>query len=167
MKPEYLPAVSNHVLVAGLGTGLVTLILALLIRSRPAQIVGLAVVLLSAGAAYPVLLLGQEGYRSAREVSDDSGKERLDTQMEQAEKLAVLYCCLSIVALAALILPKYKPGAALPLAIATVVMGSASTGAGVWIAMTGGQFGHPEFRGSPELEDEVPDLTDDPPHHEH
>lgn len=167
MTPEYLHAVSNHILVVGLGIALFALLLSLLMGSRPAQVVGLAAVLLTSGAAYPVLRFGQEGYRNVRKIADDAGQDWLDTHMERAESWVVLYYGLSALALTALVLPKYKPGAALPLAIATLALGSVSIGAGAWIASAGGQVRHPEFRSSPELEDEAPDLSDDPPLHEH
>lgn len=85
MKPEYLHAVSNHVLVIGVGLGIFALILALYLRSRQAQIVALAVILLSSAAAYPVLFLGQQAYKSVRGMADEPGQGWLDTHMERAE----------------------------------------------------------------------------------
>ena len=167
MKPEYLHTVSNHLLVVGLGVGIISLLLSLLMRSRSAQIVGLAAILLTSGAAYPVLRFGQEGYRNVRKVADDAGQDWLDTHMERAEKSVALYYVLSGVALAALILPRFKPQSAIPLAIFTLVLGSATLATGVWISAAGGQVRHPEFRISSELDENAPDLTDDPPPHQH
>lgn len=105
MKPEYLHAISNHVLVIGVALGIFALVLALLLKSRQAQIVALAVVLVSSAAAYPVLFLGQQAYKSVRGIADEPGQDWLDVHMERAESTIYIYYALMLVAGAALAVP--------------------------------------------------------------
>lgn len=149
MKPEYLHAISNHVLVIGVGLGIFALILALLLKSRQAQIVALAVVLVSSAAAYPVLFLGQQAYKSVRGIADEPGQSWLDAHMERAESTIYIYYALMVVAGAALAVPKWKPKTAVPLALATLALAAASMGVGGWISYAGGRVRHPEFRDGP------------------
>ncbi len=149
MKPEYLHAISNHVLVIGVGLGVFSLVLALFLKSRQAQIVALAVVLVSSAAAYPVLSLGQQAYKSVRGIADDPGQGWLDIHMERAESTIYIYYALMLVAGAALAVPKWKPKTAVPLALATLALAAASMGVGGWISYAGGRVRHPEFRDGP------------------
>ena len=146
MKPENLHAISNHVLVIGVGLGIFALILALFLKSRPAQIVALAVVLVSSAAAYPVLFLGQQAYKSVRGIADEPGQQWLDVHMERAESTIYIYYALMLVAGAALAVPKWKPKTAMPLVLATLALAAASMGVGGWISYAGGRVRHPEFR---------------------
>ncbi|MDI1310534.1 hypothetical protein [Prosthecobacter sp.] len=149
MKPEYLHAISNHVLVIGVGLGIFALVLALFLKSRQAQIVSLAVMLVSSAAAYPVLFLGQQAYKTVRGIADEPGQQWLDTHMERAESTIYIYYALMIVAGAALAVPKWKPKTAVPLALATLTLAAASMGVGGWISYAGGRVRHPEFRDGP------------------
>ncbi len=149
MKPEYLHAISNHVLVIGVGLGIFALILALFLQSRQAQIVALAVVLVSSAAAYPVLFLGQQAYKSVRGIADEPGQEWLDVHMERAENTIYIYYALMLVAGAALVAPRWKPKTTMPLTLATLAFAAASMGVGGWISYEGGRVRHPEFRDSP------------------
>jgi hypothetical protein len=148
MKPEYLHAISNHVLVIGVGLGIFALVISLFLKSRQAQIVALAVVLVSSAAAYPVLFLGQQAYKSVRGIADEPGQDWLDVHMERAESTIYI---LMLVAGAALAAPKWKPKSAvpLPLALATLVLAAASMGVGGWISYAGGRVRHPEFCDEP------------------
>ncbi|MHB1082956.1 MAG: hypothetical protein ACYC67_26405 [Prosthecobacter sp.] len=149
MNPEYLHAISNHMLVIGVGLGFFAVVLALILKSRQAQIVALAVVLVSSAAAYPVLFLGQQAYKSVRGIADEPGQSWLDAHMERAESTIYIYYALMIVAGAALAVPKWKPKAAVPLALATLALAAASMGVGGWISYAGGQVRHAEFRDGP------------------
>ncbi len=149
MKPEYLHAIFNHVPVMGVGLGVFALILAVILKSRPAQIVALAVVLVSTAAAYPVLFLGQQAYKSVREIADEPGRGWLDVHMERAESAIYIYYALTLVAGAALAVPKWKPKTAMPLALATLALAAASMGVGGWISHAGGRVQHAEFRDGP------------------
>lgn len=149
MKPEHLHVILNHLPVLGLGLGIFALLLALLMKSRPAQIVGLAVILICSGSAYPVLRLGQEGYRNVRRIADEPGQDWLDAHMDRAEDWIGIYYALTALSLAALIVPRYKPRTAVPLAVLTLILSAASFGAGVWISDFGGKVRHSEFRTGP------------------
>jgi hypothetical protein len=149
MKPEYLHAISNHVLVIGVGLGIFALLLALLLKSRQAQVVALAVILVSSAAAYPVLLLGQQAYKTVRGLADEPGQDWLDAHMERAESSIYIYYALALAAAAALALPRVRPKTALPLTLATLVLAAVSLGVGGWISYAGGRVRHPEFREGP------------------
>ena len=149
MKPEYLHAISNHLLVVGVGLGIFALVIALFLKSRQAQIVALAVVLVSSAAAYPVLFLGQQAYKSVRGIADEPGQSWLDAHRERAESTIYIYYALMVVAGAALAVPKWKPKTAVPLALATLALAAATMGVGGWISYAGGRVRHPEFRDGP------------------
>ena len=150
MKPEYLHVIFNHVPVIGLGLGVFALVLALILRGgRQAQIIALAVILVSSAAAYPVLLLGRQGYKAVRGIADEAGQQWLDAHMDRAESTIYLYYLLTVVTLAALALPSWKPGTATPLAATTLLLATACLGAGGWISYAGGQVRHAEFRTGP------------------
>ena len=149
MKPEYLHAIFNRVPVFGVGLGIFALILALLLKSRSAQIAALAVVLVSSASAYPVLFPGQQDYKSVRGPADEPGQRWLDVHMERAESTIYIYYALMLVAGVALAVPKWKPKTAVPLTLAILVLAAASMGVGGWISYAGGQVRHPEFRDGP------------------
>lgn len=147
MKPEYLHAISNHVLVIGVGVGIFALVIALFLKSRQAQIVALAVVLVSSAAAYPVLFLGYQAYKSVRGIADEPGQVWLDNHIQRAESTIYIDYALMLVAGAALAVPKWKSKTAVPLA--TLPLAAASVGVGGWISYAVGRVRHPEFRDAP------------------
>ena len=67
--------------------------------------------------------------------------------MERAEKLVYVFYATALLGVVALATQRKLPRAGTSLAIATLVFGVASLGAGGWISKAGGQIRHPEFRG--------------------
>jgi len=59
-QPEYIHVLINPLPIYGLAMAWVGLIVSLFLRSRPAQIATLAIVLISAASAWPVYELGQQ-----------------------------------------------------------------------------------------------------------
>ena len=139
----------NHLPVVGLAMGVLALALALLLHSRPAQIVALILVFLAAASAWPVNFTGQRAYETVRALTDDAGTDWLDAHMERAEKVAPAFYALAALAAAALLAPRKWPRATLPLALATLALAVVCAGASGWIALAGGQIRHPEFRTAP------------------
>lgn len=146
---EHIHVLLNHLPVSGLAMGIFALALALLLRSRPAQVVGLVLVLVSAASAWPVNFTGQRAYKTVRGLTDDDGTDWLDAHMERAEKAAPAFYVLALLAAAALLAPHKWPRTTRPLAIATLALAVACEGASGWIALAGGQIRHPEFRSGP------------------
>jgi hypothetical protein len=147
LSPEYVHVLLNPLPVYGAAIGVLVLGIALLARSKPAQLAGLWVVILSTALVWPVAHYGQNAYKGIREKADEPGQGWLDEHMERAERTAYVFYGTAVLGLVALVARKKFPKAATPLTIVTLVAGMVSLGAGGWISKAGGQIRHPEFRG--------------------
>ena len=148
-QPEYLHVLLNPVPVYGLAMGLMGLIAALIWRSRPAQIVTLLLVLVSAGSAWPVYEFGEQGYDRVLSMSDDDGHAWLDEHQHRAEQLIPFFYALAILTAAAIFAPMKWPRSGAGLAIVVVLLGTFVLGLGGYIAYAGGKVRHKEFRTGP------------------
>lgn len=157
---EHLHVILNHFPVIGLVMGIFALTLAFFLRSRPAQVVGIAVIFVAALSTFPVNYTGQQSYKPMRALTDDGGTDWLDEHMERAEKLAPAFYILAALSAAALFVPRKWPRTQISLTIATFVLTAACAGASGWIALAGGQIRHPEFRTHP-----APENSMEPHHH--
>lgn len=146
LPPEYVHVLINPIPVYGMAMGILALGAALLARNKTAQTIGLGLIILAAASAWPVAHFGQNAYKQVRGQADDAGADALDEHMGRAEKVIYVFYGTAFLGLAALVTRKKFPKAATPLAVATLVMGGASLGAGGWISKAGGQIRHPEFR---------------------
>src|ERR1700756_5384045 len=90
-QPEYIHVLINPLPVYGLGLGLIGLIIALLLRSRPAKIATLTIVLISAASAWPVYEFGEQGYDRVLSMTDEDGGAWLDEHMHRAEGLIWIF----------------------------------------------------------------------------
>ena len=63
-RPEYIHVLINPLPVYGLAMGCLGLVVAVLLRSRRAQIATLAIILVTAASAWPVKEFGEQAYRS-------------------------------------------------------------------------------------------------------
>lgn len=151
MQPEYLHALTSHLLVLGLGLGLLATLFACWLRSRAARWVGLGLLLLCSAAAYPVFWLGQESYRNVRGIADEQGQAWLDLHLDRAESAIWLYYLVTLSAGGAILLPRWQPRSERPLLILAIATSCLALGAGAWIATAGGRVRHPEFRPSEPL----------------
>lgn len=147
MPPDHVHVLLNPIPVYGLFMGLLTLSAALLARNRTAQAIGLGVVILASASVWPVKYYGENAYQSVRQISDEQGRHWLDEHMERADKLINVFYATALLAIVTLVSQRKFPKAATPLAIATLIVGAASLGAGGWISRAGGHIRHPEFRG--------------------
>ncbi|MCG3150127.1 MAG: hypothetical protein PCFJNLEI_03605 [Verrucomicrobiae bacterium] len=160
-KPEYVHVLLNPLPVYALAMGVLALGIALLMRSRPAQVVALIVVLVGSASAYPVLRYGQRGYDRVYAMSNSDAQLWLDQHMHRAERFVFAFYLTGLLAVAALGALWKIPQAALPLAIATILIATVSIGIGGWISHAGGQVRHSEFRSGP------PPKADEHDHSEH
>ena len=145
-KPEYIHVVLNHLVIYGTMLGALALAVALILRSRAAQITALIITLIAGGSAYPVLVSGQRAYKVVRNSSDDAGQEALDEHMDRAEKTISLFYLLALLSLTALLVPVKWPKTGPPLAAATLVLALVCFSLSLYIAQEGGRVRHPEFR---------------------
>lgn len=148
-QPEYVHVLLNPLPIYGLATGWIGLLIALLLRSRRAQIATLALILLCAGAAWPVYELGEQGYDRVLSMSDDAGQAWLDEHQHRAEQLIYFFYALAVLSFVAILLPAKWPKSSGPLVIATLLLGMIVLGMSGYIAYAGGKVRHREFRTGP------------------
>ncbi len=147
-RPEYIHVVLNHLPIYGTILGALALAIALILRSRSAQITALVLALIAGSSAYPVFVSGQRSYKTIRGISDDAGAEALDEHMDRAEKTIDAFYLLAAFATAALLVPIKWPKSGVPLAALTLILAILCSGIAVYIAQRGGRVRHSEFRPS-------------------
>jgi hypothetical protein len=125
------------------------LLIALILRSRPAQIATLAIVLISSASAWPVYEFGEQGYDRVLSMTDDDGHAWLDEHMHRAEQLIYFFYALAALTAIAIAAPIKWPKSSTALALAVLLFGVAVWGIGGYIAYAGGKVRHKEFRNVP------------------
>ncbi|MBA3543241.1 MAG: hypothetical protein H0T83_02190 [Chthoniobacterales bacterium] len=148
-QPEYIHVVINPLPVYGLTMGVIGLIIALLQRSRRAQVATLALILLSGLIAWPVVHYGEESYDRVLSMSDDQGQAWLKLHEHRADQLASSFYVLAALAAAAIFAPIKWPKTATALTLVTLLCSFAVLGVGGYIARAGGKIRHREFRNEP------------------
>ena len=148
-QPEYIHVLLNPLPVYGLALALAGLIVALGLRSRPAQIATLIIVLVSAASAWPVYEFGEQAKDRVLSMENEVGGAWLEEHQDRAENLIWLFYVLAVLSAAALIAPIKWPRSAGPLVIAVILLGITTLGAGGYIAYAGGKVRHREFRNVP------------------
>jgi hypothetical protein len=148
-QPEYIHVLINPLPIYGLAMSWIGLIIALLLKSRRAQIATLSLVLISSVSAWPVFEFGEQGYDRVLAMSDEDGRAWLDEHMHRAEQFIYVFYGLAVLSAAAIAVPFKWPKSSLPLAISVLLLGTAAFGAGTHIAYAGGRIRHREFRSEP------------------
>src|ERR1700720_3064338 len=148
-QPEYVHILINPLPIYGLAISWLGLIIAFFLRSRPAQIATLALVLISAFAAWPVYEFGEEGYDRVLSMTDDDGHAWLDEHQRRAELLIYFFYALAGVSAVAIALPIKWPRTSTALVITTILLGAVVLGMSGYIAYAGGKIRHKEFRTEP------------------
>jgi hypothetical protein len=148
-QPEYVHILLNPLPIYGLATGLIGLIVAIILRSRPAKIATLAIVFISAFSAWPVYAYGEQAYDRVLSMADDDGRAWLEAHQARAEKLIYCFYALAALGAIAIVAPMKWPKSSVVLAIAVVLFGIGVLGAGGYIAYAGGKIRHREFRNGP------------------
>jgi plastocyanin len=145
-QPEYIHVLINPLPVYGLAGGLIGLFIAICQRSRRAIVAALAIILVSAAAAWPVYEYGERSYDRVLTMADNDGRAWLAEHKERAEHLIWLFYALAILSAIGLIVPAKWPKSSVPIAIAILLLGLISLGTGGYIAYAGGRIRHREFR---------------------
>jgi hypothetical protein len=148
-QPEYIHVLINPLPVYGLAMGCLGLIIALFLRSRRAQIATLAILLVTAASAWPVKEYGEQAYDRVLSLADADGEAWLKVHEHRADELIYLFYALAVLAAVAILVPIKWPRTATILAVAALVLGFATLGAGGYIAYAGGKVRHREFRNAP------------------
>jgi hypothetical protein len=144
--PAHLHVLLNHLPLTGLAVAVVVLLVTLFMRDRPAVVLGLVLVGLLAGSAWPVIESGESSYVRVRELADENGKAQLKRHMLLAERWGNLYYATAAAAALGLLAAWKWPRGFYGLATLTSVLALASLLAGAFIAEAGGKIRHPEFR---------------------
>jgi uncharacterized membrane protein YjdF len=147
--PEYLHVLLNPLPIYGVALSAFALLVALIARNRPCQVLSLVLMFLCSGSAVPVYVYGQRAYHRVYLVADGDGQVWLDRHRKTAEKLIYVFYGLAGLTLAALIVPKKFPRAATPMALASFLASLTTLGIAGAIAYPGGKILHPEFREPP------------------
>lgn len=148
-QPEYVHVLLNPLPVYGLLIAWIGLIIAVVLKSRRAQLVTLVLVLLSSLSAWPVYEFGQQAYDRVLSMTDEDGERWLDEHQDRAEDLIWIFYVLAVLSAVAIAVPIKWPKSSVPLAIAVILLGAAALGSGVYIAYAGGRIRHREFRNEP------------------
>lgn len=149
LTSEHVHVLLNHLPLVGLMVAVLVLVAALVLRNRLAVVLGLALVGLTSGTAWPVIESGQSSYVRVRELADEEGKAHLRHHMVLAERWDKLYYATAVVAALGLLAAWKWPRGFHALALAAAVLAVASLVAGAVIANAGGKVRHPEFRTGP------------------
>ncbi|HJT45589.1 MAG TPA: hypothetical protein VJ721_04880 [Chthoniobacterales bacterium] len=148
-QPEYIHVLLNPLPVYGLAMGLIGLMVAVVLRSRPAQIATLIIILICAASAWPVYEFGEQAKDRVLSMENEAGDAWLEEHQDRAEDLIWLFYALAVLSAGALVAPFKWPRSASSLAIAVVLLGITTLGAGGYIAYAGGKVRHREFRNVP------------------
>ena len=148
-QPEYVHVLLNPIPVYGTLCGILALVIGLLLRSRPAQIAALVLVILASLSAWPVSEYGERAYDRVYSMSNSDSQKWLDAHMRRADRGVYVFYATALVAATALILPLFRSRAQIPLALATLVLALVALAVGGWISHAGGKVRHSEFREGP------------------
>jgi hypothetical protein len=148
-QPEYVHVLINPLPIYGLAVGWIGLVIAVFLRSRPAQIATLALVLISAASAWPVYEFGEQAYDRVLSMTDDDGHAWLDEHQRRADQLIYFFYALASLSALAIALPIKWPKTSISLVIVTIVLGVVVLGMSGYIAYAGGRIRHKEFRTEP------------------
>jgi len=148
-QPEYVHVLLNPLPVYGLLISWIGLIVALILKSRRAQITALILVLVTSLSAWPAFEFGEEGYDRVLAMTDEDGHAWLDEHMHRAEKFIYVFYALAALSAAAIVIPFKWPKSSMPLAISVLLLGATAFGVATHIAYAGGRIRHREFRNEP------------------
>jgi hypothetical protein len=148
-KPEYVHVLLNPLPVYATAMGVLALAVALLLRSRQAQLTGLLIILIGCGAVWPVMEYGDQALDRVKSMSNADGVKWLAAHEARADDAAWFFYLTAALAVAAMIANWKFPKAGQWLSPATLVAGIVCVGLAVWISQAGGKVRHPEFRTGP------------------
>jgi peptidoglycan/LPS O-acetylase OafA/YrhL len=152
MNPEHLHLLINHVPIHGLAFSMLVLLVGLLIKSRPTQLTGVALVLVASLSIPFVMGSGEGAYESYRK--DDPETARLDAaslevareHYEAAEKGAKATYLLAVLAALVLVAARWRPKWFVSGSWSLVILAVLCLVLNAWIAKSGGEIRRPDFR---------------------
>jgi hypothetical protein len=148
-QPEYIHVLLNPLPIYGLLVAWIGLIVALVWRSRRAQIVTLTLVVICSVSAWPVYEFGQQGYDRVLSMADEDGQAWLDAHEDRAEDLIWIFYALAALSAIAIAAPIKWPRTSVSLIVAVLLLGAVTLGTSGYIAYAGGRVRHREFRNEP------------------
>ncbi|PYJ24939.1 MAG: hypothetical protein DME91_06525 [Verrucomicrobia bacterium] len=148
-QPEYVHVLLNPLPVYGLLIAWLGSIIALILKSRRAQIIALLLVLISSLSAWPVYEFGQQAYDRVLTMADEDGRAWLDEHKDRAEDLIWIFYALAVLSAIAIVAPMKWPKSSAPLVMGVILLSAVTLGAGGYIAYAGGRIRHREFRNAP------------------
>jgi hypothetical protein len=148
-QPEYIHVLINPLPIYGLAMGLLGLIVAFLLKSRPAQIVALIIVLITAASAWPVFVFGKQAKDRVLSMENEVGQAWLEEHEDRAEDCIWFFYGLAALSAVALVAPRKWPRSAMPLVVSVILLAAVTLGFGGYIAYAGGKIRHREFRNVP------------------
>src|SRR6266481_8290449 len=117
--------------------GVFTLLLALISRRRAARVIALALIFVGAISAWPVYHYGEAAYDRVTAMADSDGDKWLDEHMRRGEQLIYVFYVVAALSAVGIAGEFAAPKAAVPLAIATLILAAANLGVGGYIAYAG------------------------------
>jgi hypothetical protein len=148
-QPEYIHVLINPLPVYGLAMGLLGLVIAFFLKSRPAQIVTLIIVMISAASAWPVYEFGEQAKNPVISMENEAGQAWLEEHEDRAKDCIWFFYGLAALSAVALVAPRKWPRSATPLVAAVILLSAVTLGFGGYIAYAGGKIRHREFRNVP------------------
>src|SRR5947209_7095424 len=133
-QPEYIHVLLNPLPVYGLAMGFIALIAAFFLKSRPAQIVALIIVLICAASAWPVYELGEQAKDRVLSMENEVGGAWLQEHQDRAEDCIWFFYALAALSAVALAAPFKWPRSATPLCLAVILSSAITLGFGGYIA---------------------------------
>jgi hypothetical protein len=148
-RPEYVHVTINHFPLIGLLVAMAGLGCALVLRNRGATFAALGLVALLALSSWIVSYFGEEGYDRVLSMADEDGQAFLRYHQHLADRWVFLFYLCAAVAILGIVLGWKWPRWLTPLALLTILFGAGSLVAGIFIARSGGEIRHREFRSGP------------------
>lgn len=148
-QPEYVHVLLNPLPVYATAMGALALLIALLLRSKPAQVIALIIIIIGCGSVWPVVKYGEAAEDRVQAMSNKDGQEWLEVHGQRADTGKYVFFATAALAAATLVSLWKFPKAATKLAIVTLLAAVVCVGVGGWIGHAGGQVRHSEFRDGP------------------
>jgi hypothetical protein len=148
-RPEYVHVTINHFPLVGLFVAMVSLACALALRNRSATFSALGLVGLMALSASIVSYFGEAGYDRVLSMADENGQAFLRYHQLLADRWVFLfYICAGFAALGIGLGWKW-PRLLKVFSLLALLLAAGSLVAGIFIARSGGEIRHREFRSGP------------------
>ena len=148
-QPEYVHVLLNPWPVYGIASGFFVLTMALIMRSRSAQMIALLLIALMGPATFAGVRYGYRGYDRVYAMSNDDAQKWLDVHKKRAANGQYVFYLMALAAIAGLAAHRKYSNAARPLTWLTLVLALVSFNLAGWISQAGGPVRHSEFRDGP------------------